>query len=97
MTELLTTPDVKRLMEEISANTNLPAEEELAAWGIEPIAFYDVAKFMIFRTAGCLKTTRDYDGCLGSFAYVFFSLGVKVAMEAEMRRMAESGYLTPEG
>ncbi len=89
--QLLGKDDVIKIMKEAVSQVDVDISEELPAWGVEPEAFYEMAEWMIVRGIEGLRVTSDPHRILGSLFYTGFTMGTKIAMEVEMRRMAESG------
>jgi hypothetical protein len=88
--QLLDLEDIRKVMGEAIAQVEVDITEELPAWGVEPEAFYAMADFMIRHAIEGLRVTNDPHRILGSLLYTGFTMGTKIAMEVEMRRMAET-------
>lgn len=90
MTQLLDTDALTKIMRECEASSDIPPHEEIEAWGVESEAFFHFMKFFIYRAAQRINEGAPIEQVLGSLLYSGFTIGTKVQLELEMRRIATS-------
>lgn len=90
-TTLISKEEIDRIMKEIQYQADLDMSEELATWGIEPDDMMQVMDWFIKNAIRSLVSGSNAFEVMGGTFYTGLSLGVKLAMEAEMRRMTDSG------
>jgi hypothetical protein len=82
----LTKDDIHRLYEEYGASLNVDIDDELQAWGIEWEGVEAMMAFFVERTAKSF--VEDPAQAFFTLCYVSFAMGVKCALELELRRQA---------
>lgn len=90
MTLTLNEEDLKNVLKECEAQQDVPPMDEVEAWGVDPQAMYNIMRFFIYRSAQRIQEGAEIEQILGSLFYSGFTVGTKVQLELEMRRIAES-------
>ncbi len=90
-TALIGKQDIDRIMREIQYQADTDMSEELETWGIDAEDMMQVMDWFIQNATKNLVNGGNVFQIIGGAFYTGLSVGVKVAMEAEMRRMTNSG------